>query len=236
MRREPRLEIHADAEAVGKRAAEVLAHEVDVAYRHRGRACVALSRPTPREAFLWIDRIRFSHPEIDVFQVDERRAPRASDDRNLVLIERHLPSWTPHARLHPMPVDEGSLARGASVYSDDLVSICGDPPVLDVVHLGLGSDGHTASLLPGEETLDVRDAWICATPVHAGHARMTMTYPVLDRARLVVFVVTGEAKARALAGVLAGDPALPAARVSAPDRLFLVDRAAASLVGTSGAG
>ena len=166
-----------------------------------------------------------------MFQADERRAPTGSDERNLTLIERHLPSWAGQGVIHQMPVHLRPLSRGARRYASELESVCGRPPVLDLVHLGLGPDGHTASLLPGDPALDVTDAWVAPTRKRNGFWRLTLTYPVLDAARLVVFIVTGEQKAEALARVLRRDPAMPAARVAAEARLFLVDAAAAARLG-----
>lgn len=221
-----RIEVLPDADAVGHRAAEVFAHQIDVALHTRGGASVALSRPTPWEAFRWVDAMRFGHAELDIFQVDERRAPHGSDERNLTLIEGHLPSWVARGRVHQMPVHVRPLSRAARRYAGELESLCGRPPVLDLVHLGLGPDGHTASLLPGDPAVDVTDAWVAPTRRRNGFWRLTMTYPVLAAARLVVFIVTGEQKADALARVLQGDPAMPASHVAAADQLFLVDRPA----------
>jgi 6-phosphogluconolactonase/glucosamine-6-phosphate isomerase/deaminase len=102
--------------------------------------------------------------------------------------------------------------------------------VIDLVHLGLGPDGHTASLIAGDPVLEVRDQSVAVTEKHNDHRRMTLTYPVLDRARLVVFIVTGQQKAEALARVLRGDRAMPAARLRSPNVVVLADRAAAGRV------
>ena len=228
---EPRLEVLTDADAVGHRAAEVFARQIDQAIAQRGYACVALSRPTPWEAFRWIDAIRFGRTELDIFQVDERRARPGSDDRNLTMIERHLPSWSAQGIVHQMPVHVRPLSRGARRYAEELESVCGRPPLLDLVHLGLGPDGHTASLLPGDPALDASDTWVASTRRRSGFWRMTLTYPALEAARLVVFIVTGQQKADALARVLRRDAQMPAARVAAPDQLFLVDEDAAAQLG-----
>jgi len=96
----------------------------------------------------------------------------------------------------------------------------------DLVHLGIGDDGHTASLVPGDPVLEVDDRDVAITGAYQGRRRMTLTYPVLDRARSVLFLVTGEEKAEPLRKLLARDPGVPAARVSAPDQLAVVDQAA----------
>ncbi len=222
----PRLEVFADLRRLSERAAEVFEGQISFASRERGRVSVALSRPTPREVFERIARIRIPRHDVDVFQVDERKTAKDSDERNLKLLKREVSPWLSAAELHEMPVD-GTLSRGASAYEKTLADICGRRPVIDLVHLGLGPDGHTASLLPGDDVLDVRDRFVATTKKHGGYQRMTLTYPVLDRARLVVFIVTGEEKAEALARVLRGDGAMPAARLRSPNVLVLADRAAA---------
>lgn len=154
--------------------------------------------------------------DAEVFQADERNAPEGSDDRNATLIERALVP----TRFHPMP--------DAETYEKILLERVGDPPVFDLVHLGLGLDGHTASLLPGDPVLDIADRWVATSGPADGFTRMTLTFPTLDLAGSIVFVVTGEAKADAVARVFAGDTEMPASRLEADLVVFLLDEAAAS--------
>lgn len=195
----------------------------------RGRASIALSRPTPAEVFEEVAQIRLPRRPLQVFQVDERQAKEETDDRNSLLIRKKtLGPWMDEVTFHPMGVDSLSFSRAARRYADLLEDRCGRPPVLDLVHLGLGEDGHTASLTPGDPALEVKDAWVATTKRVKGHRRMTMTFPTLDAARLVVFTVSGAAKAEALSGVVRGDRRFPAARLEAPNVLILADAEAAA--------
>lgn len=158
---------------------------------------------------------------VNVFQVDERVAPPGHPDRNLTALLSELPSGA-RQDLHPMPVEDDDLEAAADRYAALL------PPRLDLVHLGIGEDGHTASLVPGDPVLDVRDRLVAVTGEYQGRRRMTMTYPALDAAREVVWLVTGESKRDPLAKLLARDESIPAARVAAPDQLVIADTAAAT--------
>ena len=131
-----------------------------------------------------------------------------------------------------MPVESPDLAAAAARYAQTVGEMAGQPPVLDLVHLGLGPDGHTASLVPGDPVLGVTDADVALTGVYQGRRRMTLTYPVLNRARRVLWVVTGSEKAGMLGRLFAGDPSIPAGRVRQDRALVLTDRAAAQTTPT----
>jgi 6-phosphogluconolactonase len=156
---------------------------------------------------------------VGIFQVDERVAPDGDDARNLTHLRAAL-SGVP-ATIHPMPVDEPDLSAAASGYEREL------PARFDLVHLGLGPDGHTASLVPGDPVLDVADRLVAVTAPYQGHRRMTLTYPGLARAQQLLWLVSGADKRDALAKLLADDPSIPAGRVSAPRSTVMADAAAA---------
>src|SRR5207302_8686569 len=116
-------------------------------------------------------------------------------------------------QIHAMPVESPDLEAAAETYSRTLFEVAGSPPVLDLVHLGLGPDGHTASLVPGDPVLDVTDADVALTGVYQQKRRMTLTYPILNRARRILWLVTGKDKVTALARLHEGDVSIPAGRI-----------------------
>jgi 6-phosphogluconolactonase len=165
-----------------------------------------------------------------LFQVDERVAPHGDADRNLTHIQESLLSQVTLApgHLHPMPVEAQDLAAAAARYAQQLEAVTGTPPVLDLVHLGLGPDGHTASLIPNDPVLQEAGAAVALTAPYLGHPRMTLTFPVLDRARCVLWVVTGPEKVAMLARLGNGDRTIPAGRVNGERAVILADVAAAA--------
>jgi 6-phosphogluconolactonase len=157
---------------------------------------------------------------VTVFQVDERVAPDGDPDRNLTQIQSALPAAALE-RVRPMPVHDPDLDAAAARYAAEL------PARLDLVHLGLGPDGHTASLVPGDAVLEVDDRSVAPTAgEYQGRRRLTLTYPAIDSARRVLWLVSGADKREALARLLAGDRSIPAGRVSAPEAVLVCDRAA----------
>jgi 6-phosphogluconolactonase len=223
------IEILADAEAVAARGAALIAEAAADAIAARGRFTLALSGGrTPWAMIRALAAFPLPWTEIHIFQVDERAAPAGDDARNLVHLEDAL--GTLPIRIHPMPVEAADLEAGAGAYALELKSVAGDPPVLDLVHLGLGADGHTASLVPGDPVLDAA-AEVAATGPYQGHRRITLTFPMLDQARRILWVVTGGDKADALARLEKADGSIPAGRVRQDRAWILADRAAASIPG-----
>jgi 6-phosphogluconolactonase len=222
-----RVEALPDAAAAARRGAALLATAVREAIQERGGCAIAVSggtTPLPMFAALADEDVPWD--ALGIWQVDERIAPRDDDDRSLTHLLASIPST---ARVHEMPVDgdaDGLEARAATYAA-------GLPARFDVVHLGLGADGHTASLVPNDPVLDVHDRDVALTGVYQGRRRMTLTYPALNRARSVLFLVTGEDKAAPLRQLLARDRSIPAARVKVADQRAIVDVAALSEEGSS---
>jgi 6-phosphogluconolactonase len=215
----------ADAAAA---AALVIGEALESALARAERASFAVSggsSPGPMFAALAASSLRWEL--VELCQVDERVAPDGDPARNLTgLLDRLGADVAARVGLHPMPVHLGADGAAAA-YERTLVELLDPSPVLDVVHLGLGDDGHTASLVPGDAALDVVDHDVAATGDYRGHRRVTLTYPVLDRAGLLVWLVTGADKAGPLQQLLAGDTSVPAGRVRAARSIVVCDRAAA---------
>ena len=224
------IEVFDDADSVARAAAAAIAAAARAAIATRGRFALAVSGGhTP-----WIMLRALAGEDIPwagvhVCQVDERVAPNGHTDRNLAHLRESLLQHAPlrPEQIHAMPVETADLQAAATQYALALREIAGSPPVLDLVHLGLGPDGHTASLVPGDPVLDVTDADVAPTGVYQGRSRMTLTYPMLNRARRVLWVVTGSEKVEMLRRLRDGDLSIPAGRVRREPALLLADRAAA---------
>jgi 6-phosphogluconolactonase len=220
----------AGAGEVARAAADAIAEEAGHAIGQRGRFTLAVSGGrTPWLMLRELAAKPLPWDAIHVFQVDERIAGFGDPDRNLThILESLQGSRLPPDHVHAMPVEMDDLDRAARVYGAVLRDVCGVPPAIDVVHLGLGPDGHTASLVPGDAVIDVTDADVALTGgVYQGRRRMTLTYPTLDRARRIIWVVTGAEKAPVLKRLHAGDPTIPAGRVRSEAALVFADAAAA---------
>jgi 6-phosphogluconolactonase len=225
-----KLEVFDDADSVARAAAATIAVGARAAIAARGRFALAVSGGhTP-----WIMLRALAGEDIPwagvhVCQVDERVAPDGHPDRNLTHLRESLLQHAPlrPEQIHAMPVETADLQTAATQYALALRELAGSPPVLDLVHLGLGADGHTASLVPGDVVLDVTDEDVALTGVYQGRHRMTLTYPMLNRARRVLWVVTGSEKVGMLRRLRDGDVSIPAGRVHREQALLLADRAAA---------
>jgi 6-phosphogluconolactonase len=217
---EHELEVAADDDAVARQGAAYVAARARATVAEHGRFTFAVSGGhTPWAMFAALAKEDMPWTDVELFQVDERVAPDGDPDRNLTHLQQSIGDAP--ARVHAMPVTEADLDVAAAAYGAAL------PQRFDLVHLGLGPDGHTASLVPGDPVLAVDDRLVALTQPYQGHRRMTLTYPALARADQLLWLVTGADKRAPLARLLAGDESIPAGRVHAARSLVLADRAAA---------
>ena len=229
-----KIEVFADADAVAKAAAKIIAADAREAVAVRGRFVMAVSGgKTPWQMLRDLADENVPWAEVHVAQVDERIAPEGDPDRNLTHLRESLLSHAPlpPGQIYAMPVEEADLDSAASNYADTLQTIAGDPPVLDLAHLGLGPDGHTASLVPGDNVLAVTNTDVALTGLYQKRRRMTLTYPALNRSRRILWVVTGAEKVDMLARLLNGDRSIPAGQIRNDNALVLADRLAAPNLG-----
>jgi 6-phosphogluconolactonase len=225
------VEVLPSADAVAARAAELLAGYVAEDTAARGAVTLALSGGrTPRRMLERLAALELPWDRLAVFQVDERIAPLGHVDRNRTqasaalagLLMRHAASF------RWMPVEDADLDAAAHRYAEALRTAASSPAVLDTVHLGLGPDGHTASLFPGSPLVEESLRDVAVTEPHLGRRRMTLTLPVLNRARRILWIVTGADKRAALAGLVAGDASVVGSRVRRVGALVLADADAAA--------
>jgi len=230
------IKVFADPDSVAREAAKIVASRARDAVAERGQFVAAFSgghtpwlmlRALADEDLPW-DRVH-------IVQVDERVAPADDPDRNLTHLRESLLDHAPipSGNVHAMPVEAPNLGAAAAQYSLSLQNLAGSPPVLDLVHLGLGPDGHTASLVPGDPVLKIANADVGVTGAYQGRQRMTLTYPILNRSRCILWLVTGGEKAGMLVRLRDGDVSIPAGLLRRDTALILADRAAAEHLGPS---
>jgi 6-phosphogluconolactonase len=230
-----KIEVLPDADAVAQKGAEIIAAEARAAVKARGRFIVAVSGGrTPWQMLRALANEDVPWEGVNVVQVDERIAPAGESDRNLTHLYESLLEHAPlrPEQIYAMPVEEPELESAAERYAETLKNIAGSPPVLDLVHLGLGPDGHTASLVPGDPVLNVTDSDVALTGIYQGRRRITLTYPMLNRARRILWLVTRNDKVAALARLRDGDVSIPAGRIQRDNALVLADQAAAGRLKT----
>jgi 6-phosphogluconolactonase len=225
-----KIEVHSDDQSVASSAAKLIASEARAAVASRGRFIMAVSGGrTPWLMLRALADAQLRWERVHVAQVDERVVSAADPERNLVHLRESLVDRVPlpPENVHAMPVEAVDLEGAAVQYAQTLRGVAGQPPVLDLVHLGLGADGHTASLVPGDPVLAITDADVAVTDPYQGRRRMTLTFPIINRSRRVLWLVTGREKAGALARLRDDDPSIPASRVRKDRALVLADRGAA---------
>jgi len=224
-------EILSTSDAVAARAAQIIASDARAAVAARGRFVMAVSGGrTPWQMLRALANEEMPWANVHVVQVDERIAPAGDKDRNLTHLCESLLSHAPipENQIHAMPVEAADLDQACRDYTALLNSICGNPAVIDLTHLGLGPDGHTASLIPGDPVCEVHDAEVALTGLYQNRRRMTLTYPILNRSRHVLWVVTGAEKAPMLPRLLAGDAGIPAGPIAQANATLLADAPAAA--------
>jgi len=227
-------QILADADAVAKEAAKLIAAKARAAVAARGRFVMAVSGGhTPWQMLRVLANEVVPWESVHVVQVDERIAPAGDPDRNLTHLQESLLEHAPlpAEQIYAMPVEEPDLESAARNYARTLQQIAGTPPVLDLAHLGLGPDGHTASLVPDDPVLKINDRDVALTGIYQDHRRMTLTYPMLNRSRQILWLVTGAGKAGMLARLRDGDVSIPAGRIRREEALVIADRAALGELG-----
>lgn len=226
-----KIQVLASSDAVAKMAAKIIAVKASEAVAARGRFVMAVSGGrTPWQMLRALADEPVPWSNLHVVQVDERVAPAGDPDRNLTHLRESLLEYAPlpPEQIHAMPVEEEDLDAAAASYARLLHQIAG--PALDLAHLGLGPDGHTASLVPGDPVLGVTDRDVALTGVYQQRRRMTLTYPILNRSRSILWLVTGPEKAGMLARLQRGDVSIPAGRIRQDGALVLADCAAAEKV------
>jgi 6-phosphogluconolactonase len=229
------IKVLAGAESVAREGAAIIAADAQAALAARGSFILAVSGgQTPWLMLRELAGEDIPWDRVHVAQVDERVAPAGHPDRNLTHLRESLLEHAPlrAEQIYAMPVEAPDLEAAASRYAETLRAIAGSPLVFDLVHLGLGPDGHTASLVPGDPVLDVTDADVALTGVYQGRRRMTLTYPMINRSRRILWLVTGSDKVGMLRGLLSGDKSIPAGRMRQDHALVIADRAAAGQLET----
>ncbi len=221
------IRVLTDADAVGLEAARFIASMARQTIADRGRFVMAVSGgKTPWRMLQALAYEDVPWKGIYVVQVDERVAPAGHPDRNLTHIRESLLAHTPikEDHIYEMPVELNDLESAVTAYAATLCKLAGTPPVLDLVHLGLGSDGHTASLVPGDPALNVNDNDVAITGIYQGRKRMTLTYPMLNRSKNILWVITGAEKTHMLKRLQAADTSIPAGRISQEAAIIMVDQ------------
>jgi 6-phosphogluconolactonase len=228
-----KLDVLDNADLVAKKAASIIAEEARKAVALRGRFIIAVSGgKTPWKMLRLLANEDVPWDGMHILQVDERLAPEGHPDRNLTHLRESLLGHAPllPERIHAMQVEQKDTEAAAAAYARVIGEIAGSPAIIDLVHLGLGPDGHTASLVPGDPVLDVTDKDVASTGIYQGRRRLTLTYPIINRARKILWLITGGEKNEMLQHLLDVDVSIPAGCISQEHAMVLADKDAASRI------
>jgi 6-phosphogluconolactonase len=221
------VEVLNDSDAVAQRAAAIIAANARMAIASRGKFTMAVSGgKTPWIMLRELAGEQLDWSKVHIFQIDERIAPAGDPDRNLTHLNDSLLSHAsiPPEQIYAMPVEIADPEKAAKQYEKKLQEVVGNPPVLDLAHLGMGPDGHTASLIPNDAALNITDRDVAVTGVYQGRKRLTLTYPIINRSRKILWLVNGAEKQPMLKRLLDADPAIPAGRILQDHAVLLADR------------
>jgi 6-phosphogluconolactonase len=225
-----KIEVLDNADLAAYKAASIIAGEARKSIALRGRFIIAVSGgKTPWKMLRALTDEDVPWEGIHILQVDERLAPLGHPDRNMTHLRESLSGHAPipPERIHAMQVEEKDPESAAAGYAMTIREIAGPKAIIDLVHLGLGSDGHTASLIPGDPVLDITGKDVALTGIYQGRQRLTLTYPVINRARKILWLVTGSEKNEMLQRLFARDLSIPAGRISQEHAIVLADKDAA---------
>jgi 6-phosphogluconolactonase len=226
-----KIEVLDNADMVAQKAASIIAREARNAVVLRGCFILAVSGgKTPWEMLRALADEDVPWNRVHILQVDERIAPEGHPDRNMTHLRESLLGNSPilPERIHAMRVELKDLEAAAAAYARTIREIAGSLAIIDLVHLGLGPDGHTASLIPGDPVLDVTGKDVAPTGIYHGRQRLTLTYPLINRARKILWLITGSEKGEMLHRLLVSDLSIPAGRISQEHSMILADKDAAA--------
>jgi 6-phosphogluconolactonase len=224
-----KIDVQISPEEAAKAAAKFIAAEAQAAVTMRGRFVLGVSGGrVPWIMFRALAEESLPWNSVHLVQVDERVAPEGDTNRNLTHLEASLLAHVPLplSQIHAMPVEENDLEKATESYARLLQEVIGSPPVLDLVHLGLGPDGHTASLVPGDPVVNISDRDVALTGYYQNYKRMTLTYPALNRARRILWLITGEDKQEMFNRLYQNDASIPAGRIPQAAAMVIADSAA----------
>lgn len=228
-----KIEVLDNADLAARRAATIIAGEARKAIALRGCFIFAVSGgKTPWKMLHALTNEDVPWEHMHIIQVDERFAPEGHPDRNQTHLHESLLGHAPilPVSIHAMRVEENDPEAAAADYARTIRDIAGSPAIIDVIHLGLGSDGHTASLIPGDPVLDVTDRNVAPTGIYQGRHRLTLTYPLINRARKILWLITGTEKREMLQRLIDSDLSIPAGRISQEHAMVLADKDAAGFL------